>query len=428
MNPRRRTVLGGLCAGAAVGFAPRARAAPVLSAKNYGVTAASAPRHNAWLEIDALQFERNIDSMKAMLAGGRSEFCAILKADAYGHGMSLLMPSVLKARLPWIGVSSNDEARIARDMGFVGRVLRVRSAGPEEIEDGLVYRMEEIIGNADSADLIAARLARRGRRLPLRAHFVLNADGMSRNGLELKTDYGKAEARRILAVAHLKFVGLMTHYPTDDLEDVHRQLARFHEDAAWLVREGFPTGGITRHTANSFATLHTPDARLDLVRVGGALYGDQYDGFKQFLPIMTMKSRVVAINHLPIDETVSYDRTFKLERESWLANVPVGYSDGYRRTLSHANQGSSEAERATHTQVLIDGTRFPVVGRVTMNTVMVDVTGHQDRIHLDDEVVLYGRQGSDSISLEETERNAGTYGPDFYTVWGNSLPKVLKKI
>jgi alanine racemase len=162
--------------------------------------------------------------------------------------------------------------------------------------------------------------------------------------------------------------------------------------------------------------------------VGGALYGDtSADFLARFRPTITLKSRVAAVNHFPADETVAYDRTYRLTRESFLANIPIGYSDGYRRSLSHANQPDFLSEGKNDTQVLIGGRRYPVVGRVTMNTLMVDVTGDQDRIKLEDEVVLFGRQGDEVITQAELEKNSASYGPDLLAVLGNSLPKVLKK-
>ena len=120
---------------------------------------------------------------------------------------------------------------------------------------------------------------------------------MSRNGIELKTDYGKQDAASILGTTPLKIVGLMTHYPTEDTDDILRQLARFEQDTAWLKANGLPPGPLTRHTANTFATLHHPQTRLDMVRVGGALYGDtSADFLARFRPTITLKSRVAAVN------------------------------------------------------------------------------------------------------------------------------------
>lgn len=418
--PRRR-VLSGLCAATAAAIAPATLAAPPLSARNYGLLPGQASRSNAWLEIDAGQFERNIAAVSRHIDGSGAQLCAIVKADAYGHGLSLLMPSLVRAAPPYLGVASNDEARIARECGYRGRIMRVRAATLTEIEDGARWRIEELVGSLSAAQRIAAQR----RRRPLEVHLALNCDGMSRNGLELKTDAGRDEARALLALPGLRFVGAMTHYPTDNLDDIRRQLERYGADLAWLTYNA-QLPHVVRHTANSFTTMNVPAARLDLVRVGGAIFGDDFPQVPQIQPLMTLKSRVAAVSRFPAGETVSYDRTYALARESWLANVPVGYSDGYRRTFSHGNvPGASAAELATRTQVLIGGARYPVLGRVTMNTIMVDVTEARERVRVDDEVVLFGRQGAERITQEEAGANNATIGPDLYTVWGNSLPKVL---
>jgi alanine racemase len=426
MSINRRSIIAGGMAALTLASTRNAIATPVLSARNFGLRPADAPRRNAWMEIDAAAFEHNIAEVRGILGDGGAQLCAIMKADAYGNGLDLLMPSVLKTKIAAIGFTSNEEARIAREMGFKGRLIRVRTGTLDEIEDAFAYRVEELVGNPVAAQRIAQFWRRKSTRaLPI--HLCLNADGMSRNGVELKTDYGKKDATTILQAAPLRIVGLMTHYPTEDKDDILRQLARFDQDTEWLKANGLPPGLLVRHTANTFATLHHPQTRLDMVRVGGALYGDtSADFLARFRPTITLKSRVAAVNHFPADETVAYDRTYRLARESWLANIPIGYSDGYRRSLSHANQPDFANEGKNDTQVLIGGRRYPIVGRVTMNTLMVDVTGDQDRINLNDEVVLFGRQGDAFISQAEFEKNSAAYAPDLLAVLGNSLPKMLK--
>jgi len=427
MQINRRSIIAAGAATLALGAARPALAVPVLSTRNFGLRPDTAPRRNAWMEIDAAAFEHNIAEMRNILAGG-STLCAIMKADAYGNGLDLLMPAVLRSGIAVIGFTSNEEARIAREMGFKGKLIRVRTGTLDEIEDAFAFRVEELVGNPAAAARIAQAWRRKSATQSLPIHLCLNADGMSRNGVELKTDYGKADARAILATAGLKIMGLMTHYPTEDKDDILRQLARFDQDTDWLKANGLPSGSPVRHTANTFATLHHPQTRLDMVRVGGALYGDtSADFLARFRPTITLKSRVAAVNHFPADETVAYDRTYRLTRESFLANIPIGYSDGYRRSLSHANQPDFPNEGKNNTQVLIGGRRYPIVGRVTMNTLMVDVTGDQDRINLNDEVVLFGRQGDEFISQAEFEKNSASYAPDLLAVLGNSLPKILKK-
>lgn len=419
----RRAFLGAAAAGAGL-TATRAVAAPILSATNFGLTLAQAQRRNGWIEVDAAAFEANIATLRGMV--GASRICAVMKADAYGNGIALLIPSVIRAGLTDIAITSNDEARVARQLGYKGRLYRIRLAAPEEMEDAFGLGMVELIGNPESAARLEALWAKRRARFPRPVHIALNAGGMSRNGVELSTDYGKADARALLALKGLRIAGAMTHYPSEEAPDILGQLARYKADLAWLQGEGLKTEGFTRHTANTFATLTQADTRLDMVRVGGALYGDPGSvKTSAFIPVPTIKSRVAAVNHYPAGQTVAYDRTFRLERESFLANVPIGYSDGIRRGFSHANRPEFPNEARNHTEVLIRGKRVPVVGRVTMNTLMVDVTEHRD-VKLDDEVVLFGPQGADRITQAEFEANSSAYAPEMLAVLGAALPRVLK--
>lgn len=417
---QRRDLITGTAALAALA-ATKALAAPVLSADNFGLTATTAARRNGWIEVDATAFETNIATLRTMI--GTARLCAVMKADAYGNGIALLIPSIIKQRVTDVAITSNDEARVARALGYRGRLLRIRTALPEEMEDALPFAVEELIGNADAAVRLAKLAA--NRKLPV--HLALNAGGMSRNGIELSAGYGKTDARAILAMPALHIVGAMTHYPSEESDDILGQLRHYHDDCTWLASEGLDPRNITHHTANTFATLTRPATRLDMVRVGGAIYGDPGSvKTTAFIPVPAIKSRVAAINHFPAGQTVNYDRTYRLDRESWLANIPLGYSDGIRRGFSHANRPEFPAESTNHTAVLIAGARYPVVGRVTMNTLMVDVTGHQNRIAIDDEVVLLGPQGTDRITQAEFEANSSAYAPEMLAMLGATLPKVLK--
>jgi alanine racemase len=416
-----------LAAGAgALGLATaKALAAPVLSANNFGLTHAKAERRNGWIEVDTAAFEANIDAVRAII--GKSRLCAVMKADAYGNGIALLIPSILAKQVGDVAITSNDEARVARQLGYRGRLYRIRTATPDEMEDGFRFGIIELIGNPDAAARLQTLYQGRkaGRALPV--HLALNSGGMSRNGVELSTDYGKADTRAMLALPGLKITGAMTHYPSEEAADILGQLQRYQDDLIWLQGQGLTTKSLVRHTANTFATLIHPQTRLDMVRTGGALYGDP--GSVQtsaFIQTMAIKSRVAAVNHYPAGQTVAYDRTFRLARESWLANIPIGYSDGIRRGFSHANRPEFPAEGRNHSQVLIGGQRYPIVGRVTMNTMMVDVTGAQDTVRLGDEVVLFGAQGPERITQAEFEANSSAYAPEMLAMLGATLPRVGK--
>ena len=385
-----------------------AQAAPLLGLP--GKRKAGAP--NAWIEVDPEVFENNLRLVQAALTGG-ARICAIMKADAYGIGIDMVMPGIIKARVPYVGIASTEEARMVRACGFKGRLMRVRAATLEEVEGALSYKVEELVGNLAAAQAMGDIARTRGRTL--RVHLALNSAGMSRNGVEMNTGQGRRDAEALTKIPPLQIVGVMTHFPTEDRADILQGLDAFKEQTAWLfANTALRREDVILHTANSFAVQHIPESHLDMVRPGGALYG--YGGTPKppFDHVAAFKSRVTSVNAYPAGDTVSYDRTFVLKRDSLLANLPVGYSDGYRRAYS--NKGA----------VLIRGQRAPVVGSVTMNTTMVDVTDIAG-VRAGDEAVLFGRQGGDRITQAEIEELTGVILADQYTIWGNSNPKVLRR-
>lgn len=394
-------------------LAGHSQAAPTLINATSAADAASATAQsaNAWIEIDKVAFEHNIAVLQKQV-GAKTQICAVMKADAYGHGMDLLMPSVIASGIPCIGVASNEEARIARENGFKGRLMRVRTATLGEVQDALQYDMEELVGDLEFAEQVA-QLAQAEHKT-VRIHLGLNSAGMSRNGLEMHTAEGKLAAVDIVKLPGLAVAGIMTHFPVEDRAEVLKGLEKFKEESAWLIEHArLDRSKLLLHCANSFATLEVPEAHLDLVRPGGALYGDTVPSHTEYQRVMNFKSRVASVNEYPAGNKVGYDGTYTLTRDSRLANISVGYSDGYRRLFTNK------------AAVLINGHRAPVVGKVSMNTLMVDVTGIPD-VHPGAEVVLFGKQGEAEIAQAELEEFNGALLADLYTVWGNSNPKFLK--
>jgi alanine racemase len=394
-------------------LAGQAQAAPTLINAATAADAASpqAQSANAWIEIDRVAFENNIAALKKQV-GAKTQICAVMKADAYGHGIDLLMPSVIATGIPCIGIASNEEARIVRENGFTGRLMRVRTATGGEVQDGLRYDMEELVGDLEFAQAIAELARAQGKTL--RIHLGLNSAGMSRNGLEMSSAEGKLAAVDIVSMPGLAVAGIMTHFPFEDRAEVLKGLDKFKEESAWIIEHGkLDRSKLLLHCANSFTTLEVPEAHLDMVRPGGALYGDTVPSHTEYRRVMNFKSRVASVNEYPAGNKVGYDSTFTLPRDSRLANISVGYSDGYRRVFTNK------------AEVLINGHRAPVVGKVSMNTLMVDVTAIPD-VHPGAEVVLFGTQGQEEIAQSELEEFNGALLADLYTVWGNSNPKFLK--
>lgn len=369
---------------------------------------------NCWLEVDQAAFEGNVRALRRSLAG-RSELCVVMKADAYGHGLQQLMPSVIRSGVTVVGVADNSEARVVRASGFTKRLLRMRVAGPGEIADGLEYGMEEMLGNLEDGQGLS-ELAGHHRR-PIAFHLALNSGGMSRYGLEMSNGRGRDEALEILCLPDLRIVGIMTHFPVRTRDDVLRGFTKFQAEAGWVIEQGgLDARRLTLHCANSFTTMRVPEARLDMVRCGGLLYQPLESGTQEcggFRRVAQFKSRVGSVNTYPFGNTVCYDRTFVLRRDSRLASVPVGFSDGFR--------SKSDARCI----VLIQGRRVPVVGKGTMNAIMVDVTDHP-AVRSGDEVVLFGRQGDEEITLEEFSNNLGCpTWEEMATCVGNLNPRVL---
>ena len=397
----------------ALGMPAISQAAPLLADQGEpAAKLARVPQANAWLEIDRQAFTDNIRTLQKEL-DGKSKICAVMKADAYGNSIDLLMPSILETNVECVGITSNAEAAIVRQHGYKGRIARLRAATTNEILDALPLNVEELFGNLEQAKSISAQM--KSRNHTLKYHLALNSGGMDRNGLEMVTPKGKQQAVELSKLPNLKMVGIMTHYAVEDEKFVRDHLKIFLEQTDWLIKTAkLKREDLTLHTANSFTTLAVPEARLDMVRPGGVLYGDSIPSYTQYKKTMAFKTQVAVVNDYLKGTTVGYDQTFTLKRDSRLANLPFGYSDGYRRVFSNKSY------------VLINGHKVPVVGRVSMNTTMVDVTDFPD-IKAGDEVVLYGKQGNEEVKQADLEEYNGALLADLYTVWGNSNQRKLKQ-
>ncbi|MBA8561883.1 alanine racemase [Citrobacter freundii] len=364
---------------------------------------------NTTLEISRSALEYNIHKVQQLL-GDKTRMCAILKGDAYGHDLSLVTPVMMQNGVQCIGIASNEEISTVRQSGYTSQLMRVRNATEKEMRQAADFDTEELIGNLDMAKRLSAIAQEKGKAI--RIHLALNSGGMSRNGLEVSTAAGLEEARAISALPGLKIVGIMSHFPEEDAAVVKRDLARFNMQSAQVLKiTGLKREDVTLHVANTFATLTVPESWLDMVRVGGIFYGDTIAS-TEYKRVMTFKSAIASVNHYPKGNTVGYDRTYTLKRDSVLANIPTGYADGYRRVFSNAGH------------VLIRGQRVPVLGKTSMNTVIVDVTD-LPQVASGDEVVLFGKQGNAQVSAEEVEEISGALFTEMSILWGATNKRVM---
>lgn len=365
--------------------------------------------NNSWIEISQSALDFNIKKVKALL-GDKSAMCAVLKGDAYGHDLSLVTPVMIANNVQCIGVTNNQELKTVRDLGFKGRLMRVRSATEKEMEQATQYQTEELVGNLEMAQRLNAIAKQQNKVIPI--HLALNSAGMSRNGLEVSTPSGLNEAKLISQLPNLKIVGIMSHYPEEDEAQIRKDLAKFNKESQQVLNiTGLKREDVTLHVANTYATITVPESWLDMVRVGGIFYGDTV-ATNDYKRVMTLKSNIASVNHYPKGNTVGYDRTFTLKRDSILANIPVGYADGYRRVFSNTGH------------VLINGQKVPVLGKTSMNTVMVDVTDIK-QVRPGDEVVFFGKQGNEEVTAEEVEDISGALFTEMSILWGATNKRVL---
>lgn len=361
-----------------------------------------------WVEIDPKAIVHNVRTIRAAL-GAKVEFCAVVKADAYGHGIDIVAPLLAASQVDLIGIASNDDAAAVRASGFTGRLMRVRPAGRDEVDDGIRFGIEEWIGGVEHAGIVGAVAAARGVRI--RAHLSLNSTGLGRDGIEVSRPQGLREARDLLADRRLDVAGACSHFPCEDEADVIAGAARFDEQSRAVI-DGVDRRGIIRHCATTFAALHVPESRFDLARIGAGLYGDTDALGGRLHPAMRVVSRIAAINSYARGSTVGYDRWHRLDADARLALIPLGYADGFHRSLS----GTGE--------VLIRGARARIVDRVAMNSFLVDVS-HVADASPGDEVVLFGAQHDETITSADVDRAHGSIAADLYVAWGRLLPRRL---
>lgn len=340
-----------------------------------------------WAEIDLSAIRHNMGVVRKKIGPGPG-IVAIVKADAYGHGMNEVAHAVRDLAACY-GVANLDEARrlekLRRDVLLLGPAL------PAERRE-IVRR--DFIATVSSA-------AEAGEFAGGRVNFKIDT-GMGRVGCW--QDEAERELQRLVRLGNVRVHGISTHLPVPD-EDAaftRAQLSRFG-GLAKKLRVLAP--GAKIHVLNSAGVLRFPGHAHDLVRPGLMLYGSAYPkNFQPLLrPALTWKTRVILVREVGPGLGVSYGRTFITKRPMRIAALAVGYADGFPRQAS--NRGA---------QVLIRGRRCPVLGRVTMDQILVDVTGLRG-VKVEDEAVLLGRQGQEEIFARELADQAGTISWEIFT-------------
>jgi alanine racemase len=365
-----------------------------------------------YAEIDLAAIAANVD-LACRLAGPGVQVMAVVKADAYGHGVVPVASTALTAGATWLGVAIPEEAIPLRLAGLTCRIQVLGPIPPGQADLVAAYDLDQCVCDLAQAEALDRAARAHGRRLSI--HLKVDT-GMRRVGLRPGEVCGVAE--KLSGLPSVRLVGLMTHFAdaeANEPEFAREQLGRFAEVAHAL--SAVPQGGMPlRHAANSAALLFLPEARLDLVRPGIMLYGYDPRGrggltHPRLRPALRLRTAIGQIQAVPRGQSISYGRTFVAPRDIRVATLPVGYADGLGRLLS--NRG----------QVLIRGRRVPIVGRVCMDMTMVDVTDVPE-VAVGDEAVLIGRQGTEEISADEVADLQGTISYEILSRIGPRVPRV----
>ena len=352
----------------------------------------------ALARVDLGAIERNARRLAAV--AGPAALCAVVKADAYGHGM---LPAARAARAggaSWLAVATAEEARALREGGLDGPVLVMGALSDEELAVAVAARADVVAWRGAFVERLAALAGaeRSGGGAPGRGtgvHVKLDT-GMGRLGTR---DAAEATlvADAVAARGSLRLAGAMTHFATadDDPAFLAEQLEAFTPWAR-AVKAAHPE--VLVHAANSAATLREPAAHFDLVRCGIAVYG--MDPFQQdpaaegLEPALALVSYVAEVKDAEPGQSAGYGRRFVAERPTRIGTLPIGYGDGVRRALSN------------NADVLVEGRRVPLVGTVSMDNVTVDLG--ERGAEPGAEAVLIGAQGGERILAEEWARRLGT--------------------
>jgi alanine racemase len=376
----------------------------------------------SWVEVSERRLAANY-AVLAEAAGADTSVLAVVKANAYGHGATVCAPVLTRAGAEWLGVTDAAEGAAVRTAlgSLQPRILVMCGLLPEDADAIIQHRLTPVVWTREQMNWLADAAARRGEVTALPVHLEIDT-GMARQGVA-----AGAELDAVLSwfAEHkaLKLDGVMTHFASAEVagsQQTLNQRARFEAAMAAVAAAGLQPAWV--HAGNSSTVDNRADGDADalswlrrvaakagaraMVRPGLGLYGyalpiEQANGSNVvprvrdgLQPVMCWKTRVIGIRNVQAGETVGYNATFVSQRPMTLALLPVGYADGFRRELSSAAGGG---------WVMISGEKAAIVGRVSMNLTVVDITNHPS-VAVGDEVVLLG----DGITAEDHARLAAT--------------------
>lgn len=366
----------------------------------------------AWIELNLSSLKHNVRQLNAAVSSG-CQLMAVVKAEAYGHGAFQIATCIQQMGVKAFAVATIDEGINLRHYGITGEILVLGYTCPSRAGELQRYDLMQTLIDYDYA------LALNQQGYDIKAHIKIDT-GMHRLGYDVK-DFGKVSYTFMLP--HIHVAGIYTHLcVADSLEDEDIQFTKRQIESFRRLLHTLPPMGIQLpkvHIQSSYGLLNYPGLDCDYVRVGIALYGvyssagDKTKLKLDIHPALALKSRVVSIKAVPVGASVGYGRAFITERDTKIAIIPIGYADGVPRNLS-CGKGC----------VLINGRRAPIVGRVCMDQMTVDVTDIPG-VEPDAIATLIGKDGDMEITAANMAEEAGTIANEILSRMGQRLNVIV---
>jgi len=386
-------------------------------------------RRPVWAEVSLGALKYNLNAIRAYVnppgekrATPRKVLC-IVKGNGYGHGGPQVAKALEKFGADWFGVTCTEEGIAVRKAGVKGPVLILTSFVAGEEPHLLKHNLTPVVHRIEQLDELNRAVAGRAKRKPAIFHLKVDT-GMNRLGIAL--DDTERFAAQLSKCKNLKLGGLFTHFASSGVfldsiagRQTQEQEERFYSALERLEKLGIDPGIV--HLANSAAIASRPETWADMVRPGAILYGYHpgYDPVElreeserklPLKPVMSLRTRIISLRNVPAGQGVGYDSQFVTSRPSRIALLAAGYGDGIHRSLG--NKGN----------VLVRGTIAPIVGIVSMDVTMVDVTDVAG-VAIGDEVTIYGTAGKDVLLANRAARGIGTVTSDLLCAVTARVPR-----
>ena len=370
-----------------------------------------------YAEVDLDAVVSNLCNMKAVI-DEKTRMIGVIKTDAYGHGSVPIAQASEELDFMWgFAVATPEEAMLLRKEGIRKPILILGYSFPYCYETLALEEIRPCVFREDSLPLLQEAARKTGR--VIKGHIKADT-GMGRIGIT-PDEKGLAFFEKVLSCENIEIEGLFTHFARADETDktsAREQLARFLQFSE-AAEKRFGIRIPLKHCSNSAGILELPEANLDLVRAGVTMYGlypseEVGRDTVSLKPALSLYSHIVFIKTVPAGQPISYGGTYVTEKKMRVATVPMGYGDGYPRSLS--NKGC----------VLIGGKRAPILGRVCMDQFMVDVTDIPEAKE-GDRVVLLGFDGEEHLSAEELGAASGRFNYELVCDFGKRIPRIYTR-